>query len=148
LCFASFARRLSRFGGFCFATNARSDANRADARLDGASSLSGLKAAPSPVDVAAPSTPSGFRIARAHENASDAKTFKPPVESTKRRGRFLDRSENIRAKSKKGFADSGAILFRTALPIAITALPLFSPHADLAYIVAAQNWPIAMRQEY
>ena len=45
-------------------------------------------------------------------------------------------------------ASSGIVLFQTALPFAITSLPLASTHAALAYIVAAQDWPIASRQEY
>ena len=51
--------------------------------------------------------PAGLRRRPRHENARAARheNGQASRRSTKRQGRFLDRSENIRAKSKKGFAE-------------------------------------------
>ena len=115
--------------------------------------------------VAAPlATPAPRGYARASVTKTrvprDTKAFKPSVDSRKGKAVFSTvqkpSGQSPRADISTGplladcalMASSGARFFRTALPFAITALPLASPHPVWAYIVAAQNMPVASRQEY
>ena len=122
------------------------------ARLTRPASPQGLKATPSPCVAAVPVTPlpAGLRRRPRHENARSARHEN--VQAS-RRGREKARPFSRPFRNHQGKVDlspdsSGAILLRTALPIAIRSFTLNGPHSISANILVARRWANLARQQY
>ena len=124
----------------------------AHARLTRPSSPPGLKATPSPRVAAVPVTPplAGLRRRPRHESARSARHEN--VQAS-RRGREKARPFSRPFRNHQGKVDlshdsSGAILLRTALPIAIRSFTLNGSHSILANILVAKRLPNLARQQH
>ena len=121
------------------------------ARLTRPASPQGLKATPSPASLPFPSPRPRRGCAVAH--ATKAPFGRHENVQASRRGREKARPFSRPFRSNQGKVglsqdSSGAILLRTALPIAIRPFTLKGSHSILANILVARRLPKLARQQY